>query len=185
MLRRLIHRLISSRIEKPFGYDASYMHRLADADMAAFFKFSVVSGLVSQGAVPAEAAAAAALVGTLTEDCGPCVQISVDLALKRGADPRALRAVLAGDESAMGSDAALGYRFARATLAKDLKQADACREEIVRRWGEKGLAALSLSLVASRMYPTLKYAMGYGRACSTIEVAGAPAPFARPAPVAA
>jgi hypothetical protein len=32
--------------------------------------------------------------------------------------------------------------------------------------------AVSLGLVASRMYPTLKYAMGYGKACSRVKVAG-------------
>jgi hypothetical protein len=185
MLKRLVHRLISRSVEKPFGYDASYMHRLADADLAAFSKFAVVSSLVPRRAVPAEAGAAAAIVGTLAEDCGPCVQISVDIALRAGADPAVLRAVLAGDEDAMGPAAQLAYRFARATLAKDLDEADARRQDIVRRWGERGLAALSLSLVSSRMYPTLKYAMGYGRTCSKVWVAGEAVPFTRPVLAAA
>ena len=45
-------------------------------------------------------------------------------------------------------------------------------DEIVRRFGDKALVAVSLALVASRMYPTLKYAMGYGKACSRVKVAG-------------
>jgi hypothetical protein len=56
--------------------------------------------------------------------------------------------------------------------------ADPLRDEIVRRWGEKALVAIGLSLVASRMYPTLKYALGHGKACSKVTVAGVAAPVA-------
>jgi hypothetical protein len=185
MLKALIHRQIAAKLERPFGYDASYLHAIADADPVSFFKFSVVTGLVPRRAAPAEALAAAGIVGTLAEDCGPCTQISVDMALAGGARPAVIRAILAGDETAMGEAAALGYRFARASLAKDLETADAARDEIVRRWGQQGLIALSLSLTTARMYPTLKYAMGYGKACTKVLVAGEAAPFERPLPLAA
>jgi hypothetical protein len=52
------------------------------------------------------------------------------------------------------------------------------RDEIVRRWGDRALVAIGLSMVASRMYPTLKYALGYGKACSKVTVAGEAAPVA-------
>jgi hypothetical protein len=34
--------------------------------------------------------------------------------------------------------------------------------------------AVSLSITTARMYPTLKYALGYGKACSRVTVAGRP-----------
>ncbi|MBV9995115.1 MAG: hypothetical protein JO127_07870 [Caulobacteraceae bacterium] len=177
MLKALLHRLIRARLERPFGYDASYLHVLAEAAPASFLKFSVVTGLVDRRAAPAEALAAVGVVGTLAEDCGPCTQISVDMSLAGGVRPEVLRAILAGDEAAMGEPAALACRFARASLARDLEAGDALRDEIVRRWGEEGLIALSLALTTARMYPTLKYAMGYGKTCSKVVVAGEAAPF--------
>ena len=45
------------------------------------------------------------------------------------------------------------------------------REEIARRWGDRGLVAVSMALMTARMYPTLKYALGYGKACSKVTVA--------------
>jgi hypothetical protein len=78
----------------------------------------------------------------------------------------------------MGETAALAFRFARASLARDMQTADPLREEIVRRWGEKALVAIGLSLVASRMYPTLKYALGHGKACSKVTVGGVATPVA-------
>jgi hypothetical protein len=68
--------------------------------------------------------------------------------------------------------ARLAYRFARASLARDLEAADPLRDEVVRRWGDAGLVALSLALMTARMYPTVKYALGYGKACSKVVVAG-------------
>ena len=65
------------------------------------------------------------------------------------------------------------------------KKADVARGEVVRRWGEKGLIALAMALTTARMYPTLKYALGHGRACSRVMVAGEPARFENPARLAA
>jgi hypothetical protein len=93
-------------------------------------------------------------------------------------DPAVVRGVLAGDEAAMGETAALAFRFARASLARDMEMADPLRDEIVRRWGDKALVAIGLSLMASRMYPTLKYALGHGKACSKVVVEGVAAPVA-------
>ena len=52
------------------------------------------------------------------------------------------------------------------------------QHSIVRRWGEKALVSLSLGLTASRMYPTLKYALGHGKACSKVTVGGVTTPVA-------
>lgn len=98
-----------------------------------------------------------------------------------GVKPETLRAILAGDEAAMGADAALGWRFARASLARDMEAADPLRDEILRRWGDKGLVAIGMAITTARMYPTLKYALGYGKACSRVTVAGEAAPLHRAA----
>ena len=185
MLKSILHNQIAAQVERPFGYDAAYMHELVDADPATAIRFSLVTGLVARKAAPPEALAAAGLVGTLAEDCGPCTQISVEIATRGGVKPEVLRAILAGDEAAMGASAALAYRFSRASLARDMDAADPLRDEVVRRWGKKGLVALALALTTARMYPTMKYAMGHGRACSRVMVAGEPAPFHAPLPAAA
>ncbi|WP_374571902.1 hypothetical protein [Phenylobacterium sp.] len=163
--------------EKTWNYDASYQRFLVDAAPVSAVKFGVAATMVDRAAAPAEALAAAGIVGTLAEDCGPCTQIGVDMAAAGGVKPQVLRAILKGEVEAMGEDAALAYRFAKASLARDMETADPLRDEIVRRWGDKGLAAVALSITTARMYPTLKYALGYGKACSRVMVEGAPAPL--------
>lgn len=177
MLKLLLSRWLD-RFETTWGYDASYMRHVLAASPAALLKFSFVTGLVDRKAAPAEALAAAGIAGTLREDCGPCTQIGVDMAAAGGVKPEVLRAILVGDEAAMGETAALAWRFAAASLERDMVRADPLREEIVRRWGDKGLVAISFAITTARMYPTLKYALGYGKTCSKVVVAGVAQPVA-------
>ena len=184
MLRALARAFVG-KMERDWNYDATYMRDLIAASPWTFAKFAVVTMLVGRRDAPGEALAAAGIVGTVAEDCGPCTQISVDMAARGGVPAPVLRAILAGDRAGMGQAASLSYDFAREVLEKRLEEADALRDEIVRRWGMKGLTAISLALTTARMYPTLKYALGHGKTCSKVSVAGEPMPVAKPLPLAA
>lgn len=185
MLKAYLSRWLH-RFEKAYDYDASYMRHVLRASPGSLMKFAFGTRAPDVKAAPPEALVAAGVYATLTEDCGPCVQVAVDIAATHGVDPKVLRAIVAGDEAAMGETAALGYRFARASLARDMEVCDPLRDEIVRRWGDKALVAISLGIVTARMYPTLKYALGYGKACSRVRVAGETvAPHMAPAQLAA
>ncbi len=178
MFKAVLH-AVTRRFERRYGYDAGYMHALADADPAAFMAFSNVRGLSGYHKAPPNALAAAGIAGALAEDCGPCTQISVQIAEENGVSPTVLKGILEGDEASMGPDAWLAWRFARASLARDMEAADPLRDEIVSRWGMKALAAIALALASARVYPTVKYALGYGKACSRVTVKGeAVAPIA-------
>jgi hypothetical protein len=179
MLKALLSRRIDA-FERQWNYQADYMRDLLAAGAGRFVRFGLVASLGHGKAAPAEAQAAAGITATLSEDCGPCTQISVDIAEKRGVDPAVLRAILAGDEAAMGQAARLGYRFAVAVLAKDGPAADWAREAIEALWGRPAVVDLSLAITTGRMYPTVKFGLGHARSCSRVTVAGAPAPFHRP-----
>ena len=184
MLKALFSRQID-KFEKTWTYDASYMRDLLAASPWTFLKFSIVTAMTPRRDAPAAALAAAGIVGTLAEDCGPCTQISVDIAAAGGVSPAVLRAILAGDVAGMGETAALGYGFARAVLEKRLDEADVMREAVLQRWGHKGLVALSLALTTARIYPTVKYALGHGKTCSRVVVAGDATPVRKPLAIAA
>lgn len=184
MLKALLHRRIDG-FEKTWNYGADYMRDLLEKGGPwTFIRFGMVASLGHGKTAPAEARAAAGIVGTLAGDCGPCTQISVDIATAGGVAPETLRGVLAGDRAAMGEAAALAYDFARAVLDRNLADADECRAEIARRWGEAAVVDLALALTTGQMYPTVKYALGHGRACTRVVVAGVSAPFRLSEPVA-
>jgi hypothetical protein len=133
--------------------------------------------------VPPAAYFAAGIVAVMAEDCGPCTQLAIDMAQQAAVDPAVLRAIVMRDFKAMPTEAALAVRFTEATL-RHAPEADELREEVVRQFGKRGLIALSFSILAfsilaARMYPTLKYALGHGRACTRLAIGGEKAPVLR------
>lgn len=171
MLKWFIRRQLRA-FERDFNYDASYMHHVLDTDAKAFMRFArAATGLKYRKDVPIDLWCAVGITGTLMADCGPCTQLGVTMALREGVPGITLAKLIQGNEEAMTEPTRLGARFARAVLARD-PVADELREEIRRRYGETALVSVGLALVASQLYPTFKYALGYGHACQRIEVEG-------------
>jgi hypothetical protein len=171
MLKWLMRRRLGA-FERDFAYDASYMRDILDADMAAFMALARTMTMTQYHKdVPAAAWHAAKIAATLHEDCGPCTQLVVTMAERDGVDPAVLRAVLAGDARRMPPEAALSWRYACAVLARDPDAAD-MRGEILERWGERALVSIGFAITAGRLFPTLKYALGHGIACTRVTVAG-------------
>lgn len=171
MLKWFLNRKLDA-FERQYSYDISYARDLLNADPAALMAYWKVIGMASyRKGVPRDPWFAAGIAGVLAEDCGPCTQLGVDRAVEAGVPAEVLRAVVAGEVDAMPDDVALAYRFARATLDRD-PEADALRDEVVRRWGPRGLVSLAFAVTTARMFPTLKAALGHARACTRIRVAG-------------
>lgn len=178
MVKWLMRRGIAA-FERQWNYDASYVREIIDASPAAAWMFSRAAAIGKyRKDVPLAAWAAAGITAVRHEDCGPCTQLGVSMAERAGVDPKVLRAVLMEDPAAMPDDVALAWRFTRATIDHD-PSADRYRAEIVERWGPRAVISLAFAIVAARTYPTVKYAMGHGKACTRIVVGGAPVAFDR------
>ena len=176
MLKWLMRRGIAA-FERRWNYDAGYLHDMVEADPRAAWRFQRATSLGQyRRDVPADALFAAAITAVRHEDCGPCTQLGVAMAERAGVDPKVLTAVLTEAQAAMPPEVALAWQFTRATLDHD-PAADQHRDEIVRRWGPRAVVSLAFAIVTARMYPTIKYAMGHGQACTRVMVGGAPLAF--------
>ena len=114
-----------------------------------------------------------------TSEDGGVTGIKIESRRDHGEIPpcgKILPAHLADNPEAMPPDVALAWRFTRATLAHDAA-ADDYREVIVERWGRRALISLAFAITAARIYPTVKYALGHGKACMRVVVAGTPVIF--------
>jgi len=173
MIKWTLQRAID-KFERDWKYDASYMRDMIDASPRAAWLFSRAAALGKfRRDIPLDPWFAAGITAVRHEDCGPCTQLGVAMAERAGVSPTVLRAVLADDPDAMPPDVALAWKFTRATLAHDAA-ADEYREAIVKRWGRLALVSLAFAITASRIYPTVKYALGHGKACMRVVVAGTP-----------
>jgi len=166
-----------SKFERTWNYDASYLRDIIDASPRAAWLFSRVTALGGfRRDVPLDAWFAAGITAVRQEDCGPCTQLAVAMAERAGVSPTVLRALLSDVPDAMPPDVALVWKFTRASLAHDVS-ADEYRQAIVKRWGKRALVSLAFSITAARIYPTVKYALGHGKACMRVEVGGTPMAF--------
>jgi hypothetical protein len=169
MLKLLFHKAIRG-YEKQFGYDATYLHEILDASIAAFVKFMLFQMMANhRDGASKEAWYAAKLAGALSEDCGPCSQLVVNMALKDGVPQQVIAALLHGDMDKAGEDAALGFRYGRAVANRDPSIA-ALVEAVKKRFSQRGLVALDFVVSSARVYPCLKRGMGYGMACLRLTV---------------
>ena len=178
MLKWFLQRWLR-KFEHEWNYDATYMHELIDTDPRAMLAFSKVQGLTKyRKDVPLAPWCAAGIVAVMAEDCGPCTQLGINMGEREGVDPAILRAVVARDYAAMPYDVALTARFTEATLTH-APQADDLREEVIRQFGKRGLVSLAFAMVSARLFPTLKYALGHGKACTRLTIGGESRPVLR------
>lgn len=173
MMRWLFRRMVAG-FERQWGYDARYLREIIDVSPWAAWRFMGAARLGSYHRdVPLEALMAAGITAVRTEDCGPCTQLGVAMAERRGVSPDVLRAVVRDDVAAMPDDVALAWRFTKAVLAHD-PAADDYRAVITERWGPRAVVSLAFAITTARIYPTVKYAMGHGQACMRVVVGGTP-----------
>jgi hypothetical protein len=176
--------LISGRLaafERAYGYDVSYVRDMLDIDWRTVLMLNRVATFAAyRRDVPPAPWHAAKIVGVLHEDCGPCTQLAVRLAERAKVPGEVIRAVLAGDEGSMPDDVELAVRFARAVLTRDPELASV-QQSIIGRFGRRGHLSLAFAVTSARLFPTLKYALGHGHACTRIEVGGSMTPVLRKA----
>jgi hypothetical protein len=171
-MRSWIARRMLRAYGKRYGYDVSYLEMMLDDSPAAFFKFApIMKASAHREAVPVDAAFAAKMVGALAEDCGPCTQLVVDMALEAGMPRDQVEAVLRRDPRAMNEATTLGFRFADAVVRKAAED-DEFRDVVRAQWGQKGVIDLTLALQMGRMFPMLKASLGYAKECRRVTVDG-------------
>ncbi len=169
MLRWFLHRKLNSE-EKKLGVSVDYLRHVVDVSPAAFLRFaSILPFANSRKVLPKDAWFVAEIVTLQHEDCGPCLQIGVNLARQAGVDPALLRAVLDGNCDDLPQEMVDVLRFTQSVLSAAGDE-DELREKLRKRYGERGLIELSYAIASSRIPPTVKRCLGYAKSCSAVAV---------------
>ena len=171
MLTWFIRRQIDE-FERRYSYDMGYVRHLLEVSpkAAALYNKAIQLGRFSQG-VPKDVFFVTKISGVLHEDCGPCVQLGVDLAEQAGVPRATLHALIAGNLAALPEDCRLAAEFARAVLSRDARTEE-LRSKLEAKFGALGVVSLAFALTCARIYPTMKYALGFGKACTRVTVGG-------------
>jgi len=171
MLRWMIQKQLDA-YAREFDYDVGYVREILDVSVQALMRLRAVVRMAHyRRGLPRSAWYSAKLTTSMAEDCGACTQLVVTMAERDGVPLALLRGILTADQRLMDEDAALGADFARAVLMHD-PQAGPLRERVLGRWGREGLLSLAFAVTTSRMFPTVKYALGHGQPCVSVRVGG-------------
>lgn len=169
MTRWLLTKLLKWGETQIGKVDMDYAYHLRDVQPSRLWRFSfikVVEG--DRKYTPADVYHAAGMAAAMVEDCGPCVQIHVNLALKERVDADVLRALAARKFDRVPADVALGFKYGEAVSQGVM--ADEMRDQIRAKWGEKGLIELAFAIATARFYPALKRGMGYAHTCERVVI---------------
>lgn len=169
----MIHLLFRQAIAKQetlFHVSLDYLRYILSVSATALVKFMLITPMARhRKSLSMEGQAVAALLGTRMQDCGPCVQITVNMALHYGVPSRVLQATLEDRPEELTEDTALVYHFAKAVLLHDAR-ADTLRQQVRERWSDAGLIDIAFALTSAQVYPTLKRTLGFSQSCTLVEV---------------
>ena len=157
------------KAEKELGVAAPEMRFVARVSRRALRAFgSVRSWAHFREAVPAQVLYIAKIAAYRQEDCGSCMQITVNLCKKEGVPSRLIHAALERNLDELGPELRLVYIFAerQANRQDDPEGRAAIRE----KYGDKGLIDLAFAIVGSRTFPTFKRVLGYATSCHEVKL---------------
>jgi len=168
MLRWFIRRKLAAE-EKTLGESMDYLRHVVDVSPTAFLRFaSIMPFANSRRVLPKDAWFAAQITTLQHEDCGPCLQITINLARQNGVDSPLIRAVLDGNSAELSPEIADVCEFTRLVITAN--DDDELRETLRKRYGDRGLIELSFAIASARIPPTVKRVLGYAQSCSEVTV---------------
>ncbi|MDA7977761.1 MAG: hypothetical protein MPJ50_03195 [Pirellulales bacterium] len=168
MIRRLILRKLDVQ-EAILGESMDYLRHMVRTSLRAFLRFTKILSFASyRRKLPTDAAHVARMVAARSQDCGPCVQISVNLASAEGMNPEWIQAILDGRPDDLPKELAEVYLFTDHVVRMTGDEGD-LRIAIRNRWSEEAVIELALAIAGSQVFPIVKRVMGYAKSCSVVK----------------
>ena len=148
-----------------YDYDVGYVEALMDASPGAFAAYEAAMPMGQyQKEAPTELLMIAKLATAQVEDCGPCLELGIKIARESKVPESLIRGSLQSGKG-LSSEQLDVYRYAHA-VAENADMDPELLPRIESRWGREVVAELAIAIVATRMYPALKRALGYAKRCS-------------------
>lgn len=169
MIKQLLNKSLLA-FGRRFDYDVGYQQSMLQTNLKAFLKFGLFQMMSAhRQSLPVAPFFAAKLGAAMWDDCGPCSQLVVNMALDAEVSPEIVSAIVGKNLDQLPEEVAMVVKFTDLVLAHD-PDANDLREKIVDLWGDDGLLTLAFCISTARVYPAIKYTLGYGQACNRISV---------------
>jgi len=168
MLRWFFRRKLDAE-EKKLGESMDYLRHIVEVSPAAFLRFaSIMPFANSRKSLPKEAWFSAHIVTLQHEDCGPCLQIAVNLARQQGVSTNLIQVVLDRRFGDLTDDIGDVCAFTKSVV--EGSDDETLREKLRTRFGDLALIELSFAIASARIPPTVKRSLGYAKSCRVVEI---------------
>ncbi|WP_317931073.1 hypothetical protein [Halioxenophilus sp. WMMB6] len=169
-MRNWLTRKMITRFGNHYHYDVSYLYYMLQHQPALTSQFLQIGNRLGKARrIPASVKCTAQLVAMRHEDCGPCLQLQVQIAAEAGMAEAEIRAALLHKPEQLSPDNALAYHYAQALMANSATLPEA-QQAIVQRFGDSGLVELAVVTQAARLYPMVKKGLGHSQACTQLQL---------------
>ena len=140
-------KLLLGRFSRRYDYDVRYLYELAQQSPGAFRRYLLIAPLAQyRKAAPASAYYAAKMVATRRADCGPCLNLVVQMAREDHVDEPKLQAILNEELNLLDDDTRLAVRYAGAVIDQAELELLEIRQTMIDRWGQAAAAEMSLAV---------------------------------------
>lgn len=150
-----------------YRYDISYLEELMDTSPGAFKVFESAMGMGRfQTTASHDLLYLAKIAAMGQQDCGPCTELGVKMAREQQVPENIIQGALHGGKG-LSEDQYDVYRYARGVAANEELDPELL-PRLRERYGREVVAELALAIVSTRIYPTLKRALGHAKSCSLV-----------------
>ncbi len=164
-----LERTILKRLSVKAADQYAWLYSVSKVSPGVFWKLAGFSLLATHRKQTSPKLIHLARIGAMqVYDCGACVQIAIDFAVKSGVAPDTIRAALTQEES-LPMEEQLAFDFGAATAAADPDLAE-CIREVRSAWGDGVHAELALAAATGAVFPTWKRGLGIASACDLAEL---------------
>lgn len=168
MNKAIASHLLSGFSEK-YGYDVGYIENMADVSPGAFYRYLLCTPMSQyRNTAPLRPYMVAKMVATKHFDCGPCLNLCINMSREAKLDDETIFAVLTGNTESLTEDDALAMRYANAVVEQDGATLKSAEIEIVQRWGEAALIDFAISVAFAAFYPILRRGLGHAHSCEPV-----------------
>jgi hypothetical protein len=151
--------------EEHYDYDCTYMRDMAKSSPEGFKTYTNFMPMGSyNNKLSKNAIWVCKLASTLTEDCGACVQLAIKMALEQGVSIEIVKTTVLNPEK-LNDDLKLIFKFSQAvSLGND--DFSSLQKSVAQKHSNEELTELALAISSTKVYPTIKRALGHFKSCS-------------------
>lgn len=151
--------------ENHYAYDCTYIRQLSDNSNEAYKAFVEFLPMGQVGSsLEKEVLWTAKISAMLTEDCGACVQLNINMALEAGLSKELVQKIVLNADT-LNDDLHRVFDFAKA-IASNQSDHEEKQKKILELLKPEQLAELSVAIASTKVYPTIKRALGQFKSCS-------------------